>query len=87
MATNGHIQNGSCTNYAVYRDPKALGQSRIGHLDLQASTIQPLSFQSGAPISDLYQVIEIGESHIKPAGEPFPLSSVELLAPISGRDC
>ena len=86
MATNGPSQNGSYTNYVAYRDPKIQGQSRIGHLDLQASTIQPLSFLSGAPLSDLYEVIEIGEAQIKPLGEPFPLSSIQLLAPISGRD-
>jgi len=74
------------TNYAAYRDPKALGQSRIGHLDLEKSVIQPLSFVSGTPLANLYQVIEIGESQIKPFGEVIPLSSVELLAPISGRD-
>lgn len=76
----------SYTNYIAYRDPKALGQPRIGHLDIEKSSIQPLSFASGAPLLDLYQVIEIGESHIEPAGEPFALSSVELLAPIGGRD-
>lgn len=86
MTTNGRVQSDSLTNYIAYRDSKAQGQSRIGHLDLQISTVQPLSFESGAPLSDLYQVIEIGESHIKPSGESFPLSSVELLAPISGRD-
>lgn len=88
MATNGHSNGAtdSFTNYVAYRDPKALGQQRIGHLDLEKSTIQPLSFQSGAPISDLYQVIEIGESHIKQSGEVISLASVELLAPISGRD-
>ena len=84
MATNGHVKE-SFTNYVAYKDPKALGQPRIGHLDLEKSMIQPLSFASGTSISDLYQVIEIGESHIKPAGEPIALS-VELLPPISGRD-
>lgn len=74
------------TNYVAYSDPKALWQERIGHLDLQQSSIQPLSFKSGAPISNLYQVIEIGESSIQPSGEAIPLSSVELLAPIRGRD-
>ena len=74
------------TNYVAYRDPAGLAQSRIGHLNLEKSSIQPLSFESGAPLEDLYQVIEIGGSHIKPTGAPFPLSSVELLAPISGRD-
>jgi 2-keto-4-pentenoate hydratase/2-oxohepta-3-ene-1,7-dioic acid hydratase in catechol pathway len=88
MAANSHINSATAgyTNYVAYRDPKALGQQRIGHLDIQKSSIQPLSFVSGTPISDLYQVIEIGESQIKPSGEPIPLSSVDLLAPISGRD-
>ncbi len=48
--------------------------------------IQPLSFLSGTPLINLYQVIEIGESQIKQAGEVIRLSSVELLPPISGRD-
>jgi 2-keto-4-pentenoate hydratase/2-oxohepta-3-ene-1,7-dioic acid hydratase in catechol pathway len=88
MATNGHI-NGSqsgLTNYVAYLDPKALVRSRIGHLDLEKSSIQPLSFVSGTPLENLYQVIEVGESRIKPSGEAVALSSVELLAPISGRD-
>jgi hypothetical protein len=85
MATNGHVKE-NFTNYVAYKDPKALGQPRIGHLDLEKSLIQPLSFASGTPISDLYQVIEIGESHINPSGEPIALSAVKLLPPISGRD-
>ena len=85
MAINGRV-DGSFTNYVAYKDPEALGQPRIGHLDLEKSTIQPLSFASGTPISDLYQVIEIGESNIKPSGEQIALSTVELLPPISGRD-
>lgn len=88
MAPNGHVNSTQAgyTNYVAYRDSKALGQSRIGHLDLEKSSITPLSFSSGAPLSDLYQVIEIGEANIKPTGEPFALSSVEVLAPISSRD-
>jgi len=88
MATNSHLNGVSdgYTNYVAYLDPKAMKQPRIGHLDIEKSLIQPLSFASGGPISDLYQVIEIGESHIKPSGEPVLLSSVELLPPISGRD-
>jgi 2-keto-4-pentenoate hydratase/2-oxohepta-3-ene-1,7-dioic acid hydratase in catechol pathway len=85
MATNGHTEK-SYTNYVAYRDPIALGQTRIGHLDLDQSTIQPLSYVSGTPISNLYEVIEIGEPQITPTGETFPLSSVQLLPPISGRD-
>jgi len=88
MASNGvaNGSHGSYPNYIAYSDPKALGKSRIGHLDVEKSTIQPLSFLSGAPLSDLYQVIEIGETQIKPSGETVPLSSVKLLAPIYGSD-
>jgi 2-keto-4-pentenoate hydratase/2-oxohepta-3-ene-1,7-dioic acid hydratase in catechol pathway len=79
------IKNGH-TNYVAYRDPKAARQQRIGHLDLETSLIQPLSFKSGTPISNLYEVIEIGDANIKPSGEKLEVSSVTLLAPISGRD-
>ncbi len=88
MSTNGGVNDtqSAYTNYVAYRDPKALGQPRIGHLDIKQSTIQPLSFASGAPLTDLYQVIEVGETNIKPAGELLEQSSVHLLPPISGRD-
>lgn len=76
----------SLTNYIAYKDPKAPGQPRIGSLDLESSKIQPLAFASGGPISNLYEVIEIGESNIQSSGDIIPLSSVELLAPIYGRD-
>ncbi|KAF2136479.1 uncharacterized protein K452DRAFT_353896 [Aplosporella prunicola CBS 121167] len=62
------------------------GLPRIGHYDLQKDTIQPLSFLSGTPVKDLYQVVEAGESHIKRSDEPIPASSVRLLAPIWSRD-
>ena len=88
MTANSHTNgiSGDLTNYVAYLDPKALHQSRIGHLDLETSSIQPLSFASGTPLTNLYQVIEIGEAGIKPSGESIPLSSVQLQAPISGRD-
>ena len=95
MATNGAINgftNGhtgyvvETTNYVAYRDSKSAGQSRIGHLNFDDSTILPLTFVSGAPIANLYQVIEIGDANIRPSGEAFPLSSVELLPAISDRD-
>lgn len=88
MAPNGHTTSASrgYTNYVAYLDPKSFDQPRIGHLDLETSLIQPLCFASGTPITDLYQVIEIGESQIKPSDETIQLSSVELQAPINGRD-
>ncbi|KAF2806427.1 uncharacterized protein BDZ99DRAFT_449168 [Mytilinidion resinicola] len=74
----------SYTKYIAFE--RAPGVSRIGHYDESSGNIQPLSFASGTPISNLYEVIEVGEKGIAPAGEPIPLSSVKLLAPIYGRD-
>lgn len=86
MATNGiYKQTARHTNYIAYRDTRA-GKSRIGHLDAQKSTIQPLSFKSGTPLSNLYEVIEIGDDQIVSSGEAIELSSVQLLPPLSGRD-
>ncbi|KAJ5910523.1 hypothetical protein N7504_005166 [Penicillium tannophilum] len=74
------------TNYVAYIDPTILCP-RIGHLDFDASTITPLAFKSGTPLSNLYQVITAGESGISTAyGEAIPLHSVKCLPPISGRD-
>lgn len=74
------------TNYIAYRDPEALGQARIGHLNIEEKTIIPLSFLSGTALTSLYQVIEVGEKGIKAAGEAIPVESVTILPPISGRD-
>ncbi|CAH0051765.1 unnamed protein product [Clonostachys solani] len=58
---------------------------RIGHLDLEKSTITPLAMISGAPITNLYQVIEL-ENAVKADGDSIPLSGVTLQAPIKDRD-
>lgn len=73
------------TQYAAFISPDT-GAPRIGHYDFAAKTIQPLSFSSGTPISDLYQVIESGASKIIANGAPISAADVKLLAPISGRD-
>ncbi|KAH6972431.1 hypothetical protein BKA56DRAFT_493763 [Ilyonectria sp. MPI-CAGE-AT-0026] len=73
------------TQYAAFISPDT-GVPRIGHYDFAAKTIQPLSFTSGTPISDLYQVIESGPSKIIASGAPISAADVKLLAPISGRD-
>ncbi|KAJ4353355.1 uncharacterized protein N0V89_005083 [Didymosphaeria variabile] len=79
-------------NYVSYQDP-ATDKPRIGHYDLGKDTIQPLSFLSGTPVSNLYQVIEAqtihtdkSGSHVVKSGEPRPASSVKILAPLTGRD-
>lgn len=73
------------TNYVAYLEPNS--GPRIGHLDFESSTVTPLSFKSGTPLTDLYQVITVGEQGITVSGaQSFPLSSVKHLPPISGRD-
>ncbi|EFX00476.1 5-carboxymethyl-2-hydroxymuconate delta-isomerase [Grosmannia clavigera kw1407] len=71
------------TNYAAYVDPDT-GRPRIGHLDLATRAVQPLSFISGTPVGDLYQVIATSAESIVAAGRP--LASATILPPISGRD-
>jgi 2-keto-4-pentenoate hydratase/2-oxohepta-3-ene-1,7-dioic acid hydratase in catechol pathway len=45
-----------------------------------------LSFTFGAPIDNLYQVIEAGETNIVSAGVPYPIADVKVLPPLTGRD-
>ncbi|KAI1268713.1 hypothetical protein F5Y18DRAFT_240602 [Xylariaceae sp. FL1019] len=75
------------TNYIAYMNP-ATGSEEIGHLDLEENTIQPLTFTSGIPAKNLYQVIEAGSSEklIPSFDHPFLVDKVKILPPISGRD-
>jgi 2-keto-4-pentenoate hydratase/2-oxohepta-3-ene-1,7-dioic acid hydratase in catechol pathway len=82
--TNGH-RFGSLTNYCAFIDPSR-GIERIGHFDEASQTVQPLAFKSGTYLSNLYQVIQVGEDGIIPSGDSVPRSSVQLLPPINGRD-
>jgi hypothetical protein len=71
------------SNFVAYSD--SFGRPRIGHLDLDQSTITPVTMKSGCPIRNLYEVIELA-NEVVPAAEAMPLDSVQLLPPISGRD-
>ncbi|EON63742.1 hypothetical protein W97_02970 [Coniosporium apollinis CBS 100218] len=73
------------TNYISFLDP-ATGSPRIGHYEESQDSIQPLSFASGTPISNLYQVIEAGEENIVAVSQPLAFSSTNILPPITGRD-
>jgi 2-keto-4-pentenoate hydratase/2-oxohepta-3-ene-1,7-dioic acid hydratase in catechol pathway len=73
------------TNYVAYNNLET-GQDRIGHYNLSEKTIQPLSFRSGTPIANLYQVIEAGESNITSAGPSISSSKVRILPPLALRD-
>lgn len=76
--------------FLSYRLNDGTGRTRVGHLDADTQTITPLAFASGAPVEDLYQVIEAGEETLIPSpGEPpFPFlgDNVTILAPLRGRD-
>ncbi|KAI0452219.1 hypothetical protein F5B21DRAFT_352710 [Xylaria acuta] len=74
------------TNYIAFVNP-GTGLDQIGHLDIEKNTIQPLSFLSGTPVKNLYQVIEAGSpDKLVAAGSPIPANSVKILPTISGRD-
>jgi hypothetical protein len=75
------------TSYVAYELSDGTARTRVGHLDQENGTITPLAYSSGTAIENLYQVIEVGEDNIIAGGQPFPLDdSVNVLAPISGRD-
>ncbi|KAJ4296708.1 hypothetical protein N0V90_006756 [Kalmusia sp. IMI 367209] len=73
------------TNYVSYQDPQ-IDKPRVGHYDLTNKTVRPLRFLSGTPISNLYQVIEAGSSRIISSGEVYPVASLKILPPLTGRD-
>ncbi|KAJ8128161.1 hypothetical protein O1611_g5474 [Lasiodiplodia mahajangana] len=74
------------TNYIAYKSPET-SFDQIGHLDIERNTIQPLSFLSGTPVKNLYQVIEAGSpDKLVAAGSPISADSAKILPIISGRD-
>ncbi|KAI0441691.1 hypothetical protein F4803DRAFT_522240 [Xylaria telfairii] len=74
------------TNYIAFVNPET-GLGQIGHFDITANTIQPLSFLSGTPVKNLYQVIEAGSPEkLVATGPSIPAHSVKVLPTISGRD-
>jgi 2-keto-4-pentenoate hydratase/2-oxohepta-3-ene-1,7-dioic acid hydratase in catechol pathway len=75
----------SLTNYISYYDPRSK-RDRIGHYNLDSESVVPLNFISGAPIDNLYQVIEVGEANIVSGGIPYPIADCKILPPITGRD-
>lgn len=73
----------SSSNYVAF---VVRGRPRIGTLDFDTDIITAIAYNSGAPVSSLYEVIELGEDAFRPTSETFPLADVKLLPPISGRD-
>lgn len=70
-------------NFVAYEDSE--GRAHVGHLDLESSKVTPMVMQSGAPLENLYQVIEV-ENNAVSSGASVALDWVKLLPPISGRN-
>ncbi|KAL1851447.1 hypothetical protein Plec18170_006262 [Paecilomyces lecythidis] len=70
-------------NYISYLDEQ--NRARVGHLDFDSSMITPLVMLSGAPVTSLYEVIELQNAVVE-EGDKFPISSVTIKPPISDRD-
>ncbi len=82
---NGIHKNSSFYQFAAFRHEK-FNTPRIGHFDTDKQTITPLSYNSGTPLQNLYEVIEVGEENVTALDGPIARSECTLLAPISGRD-
>jgi 2-keto-4-pentenoate hydratase/2-oxohepta-3-ene-1,7-dioic acid hydratase in catechol pathway len=86
MTSNGQAPHQSSKrNYAAFSVNGEQG-TRIGHYNLERQEITALTFKSGTPLSNLYEVIEVGEAGVEATDEVLKASEVKLLAPISGRD-
>ena len=83
--SNGIHKDSGFYQFAAFRHGK-FNTRRIGHFDTDKQTITPLSYKSGTPLQNLYEVIEVGEKNITALNEPIARSECTLLAPISGRD-
>jgi len=77
------LQKDHFSNYITYMDEQ--GKQRVGHLDFDTTRVTPLVMPSGAPVSSLYQVIEL-QNKVSPVGEPIPLDEVQVLPPFSDRN-
>jgi len=73
------------TNYVAFHDPKSQ-RDLVGHYNIDTKTIQPLSFKSGTPIANLYQVIEAGEPNIISSSASIDATEVRILPPLKDRD-
>ncbi|KAH6621922.1 fumarylacetoacetate hydrolase-like protein [Boeremia exigua] len=86
MSSNSaHDAQRPLTNYVAYHDLRSQ-RDRIGNYDLTSKTIEPLSFKSGTPLTNIYQVIEAGQSNIISAGAPIDSNHFRILPPLADRD-
>lgn len=70
-------------NYIAYTKGH---RPRIGILNIDENTINPLAYKSGTPVSTLYEVIEAGDDAFTRSSEAIQVKDVKILPPLSGRD-
>ncbi|GAA5876549.1 hypothetical protein JCM3774_003135 [Rhodotorula dairenensis] len=71
-----------------YKTPQ-LPAGRIGLVNADATRITPLSYASGRPVTDLKVLIRDWDkvsASLQPGAAEVDLASVEVLAPVTGRD-
>lgn len=83
--TNG-VSHGHGFKYAAFKLRGDGSTPRIGSLDIESGQVTPLSYRSGTYIHTLYEVIETAKDNIIESGEPIPISQIELLPPLYGKD-
>ena len=72
-------------SFIAYKSPD--GPPRVGHYEQDTSLIQPLALASGAPVENLYQVIEVGINTLRLEDvKKLRLDSLTLLPPLAGRE-
>ena len=65
MAANGHATSTlPQRSYAAFT-VKGEQKTRIGHYDAEKQELTALAFKSGTPLSNLYEVIEVGEDGVE----------------------
>ena len=82
---NGVHEDSSFYQFAAFLHEQ-FQTPRIGHFDPKKNTITPLSYKSGTPLQNLYEIIEVGEQNVAASGDPIARAECRLLAPIYGRD-
>lgn len=61
----------------------------VGLVDANGSSVTPLSFPSGVPVAELYDLIEHWDDvkdELGTAGDAETIESVQIQAPLTGRD-
>ncbi|KAM0789789.1 hypothetical protein ACM66B_006641 [Microbotryomycetes sp. NB124-2] len=74
--------------FLAYKSPSQ-AVKRVGIVNATATHVTPLNFPNGRPVTDLHELIrnwDAVSSNLLPGTPVEPIGSVEVLAPLTGRD-